>query len=128
MSNTVGSVSGGPSVAPVDVEPGARTRGGARGEGGFAAALRNAEQADRSTGIADSTAAEALRDAARSITRGQRMVDSVVRAARNGRVFSQEELLAIQAGVYRYTQELELASKLVDKASTAVKTTLQSQQ
>jgi hypothetical protein len=43
-------------------------------------------------------------------------------------VFSQEELIAIQAGVYRYTQELELASKLVDKASGAVKTTLQSQQ
>lgn len=128
MSNTIGSVSGGPSVAPVDVEPRARTRGGAAGEGGFAAALRNADQAEGSTGIADSTAAEALRDAARSITRGQRMVDSVVRAARNGRVFSQEELLAIQAGVYRYTQELELASKLVDKASTAVKTTLQSQQ
>jgi hypothetical protein len=69
-----------------------------------------------------------LEDAARSIDRGQRMVESVIRSARNGRVFSQEELIAIQAGVYRYTQELELASKLVEKATGAVKTTLQSQQ
>ena len=38
------------------------------------------------------------------------------------------QLIAIQAGVYRYTQELELASKLVDKATGAVKQTLQSQQ
>jgi hypothetical protein len=30
--------------------------------------------------------------------------------------------------VYRYTQELEIASKLVDKSTTAVRTTLQSQQ
>ena len=79
-------------------------------------------------GESDSSFAEVLRDASRSIDRGQRQIDSVIHAARRGKTFSQEELIAIQAGVYRYTQELELASKLVDKASTAVKTTLQSQQ
>jgi hypothetical protein len=103
MSN-VRSV-GGPGAA-VAVDPGARPAE-ASGEGTFR---------------------EILRDSARSITQGQRQVDSVIVAARRGRVFSQEELIAVQAGVYRYAQELELASKLVDKASTAVKTTLQSQQ
>ena len=39
-----------------------------------------------------------------------------------------EQLLAIQAGVYRYTQEVELASKVVDRVTNGVKTVLQSQQ
>ena len=70
----------------------------------------------------------AVRDAAVSISRGEHMVERVMRQARHGHVFTQEELLAVQAGVYRYTQELELASKLVDKATGAVRQTLQSQQ
>lgn len=37
------------------------------------------------------------------------------------------ELLALQAGVYRYSETFEVAAKLVDKASSAVKTTLQGQ-
>lgn len=126
MSNTIRAGGGGPVAAPIEIRPGSRTRPGR--EGGFAAALRNAEAADAAGGSGDSPAADALREAARSICRGQRMIDSVIHAARNGRVFSQQELIAIQAGVYRYTQELELASKLVDKATGAVRTTLQSQQ
>ncbi len=37
------------------------------------------------------------------------------------------QLLALQAGIYRYSEALELATKLVDRASNAVRTTLQSQ-
>jgi hypothetical protein len=37
------------------------------------------------------------------------------------------ELLTLQAGVYRYTETFELAAKLVDKATNAIKTTLQGQ-
>jgi hypothetical protein len=106
------------------VAPGAHRS--SQGRGGFAAALENAGR--EGAGAVEGPAREMLEDAARSIDRGQRMVESVIRSARNGRVFSQEELIAIQAGVYRYTQELELASKLVEKATGAVKTTLQSQQ
>lgn len=84
----------------------------------------------RETGGTDgeSLAAEMVRDAVESIGRGERMVERTMRQARRGHVFTQEELLAVQAGVYRYTQELELASKLVDKATGAVRQTLQSQQ
>jgi hypothetical protein len=106
---------GGPGAAGAVPEgPRARTRGTGR----FAEVL----EADE----ADLTAM--LRDAARSISRGEESIDRAMRAARAGRVFSHEELLALQAGVYRYTQELELASKLVDKATGAVRQTLQSQQ
>jgi hypothetical protein len=37
------------------------------------------------------------------------------------------QLIALQAGIYRYTETVELASKLVDKVGNAVKTTMQSQ-
>lgn len=35
------------------------------------------------------------------------------------------DLIALQAGIYRYTEAVDLAAKLVDRASSAVKTTLQ---
>jgi hypothetical protein len=37
------------------------------------------------------------------------------------------ELIALQAGIYRYSEAVDLAAKLVDRASAAVKTTLQAQ-
>jgi hypothetical protein len=37
------------------------------------------------------------------------------------------ELLALQAGVYRYSEAVDLAAKLVDRASNAVKTVIQGQ-
>jgi len=129
MSNTIDGA-GGAAPPQGGSAPAARVRRAGDGESGFAAALRREEAPGENggAGAADSALGEAMRDAARGIDRGQRMVDSVIRAARRGRVFSQEELIAIQAGVYRYTQELELASKLVDKATGAVRQTLQSQQ
>lgn len=94
----------------------------------FAETLRAQRQAPPPSAEPEGGAMRALRSAAASLTRGERMVSHVISAARQGKVFSNEELLAIQAGVYKYTQELELASKLVDKATGAVKQTLQSQQ
>ncbi len=35
-------------------------------------------------------------------------------------------LIALQAGIYRYTEAVELASRLVDKATNCVRTVLQS--
>jgi hypothetical protein len=69
-----------------------------------------------------------LRGAARSMGRGDALLERAVRAARGGHVFRHEELLALQAGVYRHTQELELTSKLVDKGTSAVRQVLSSQQ
>ena len=70
---------------------------------------------------------EAVVDAARSLAESDLRVQRGLRAARRG-AMDPAELLALQAGVYRYSQEVDLASKIVDKATTAVKTTLQSQQ
>jgi hypothetical protein len=95
--------------------------------GRFADALRAAREAPP-TAPTPSVGETALRASVRSIVRGERLVSGVIDAARHGATFSNEQLIAIQAGVYRYTQELELAGKLVDKATSAVRQTLQSQQ
>ena len=71
---------------------------------------------------------DAIGGAVRSIAQGERFVDGAIHRARRGKDLEPGQLLALQAGVYRYTQELELAAKLVDKATGAVKQTLQSQQ
>ena len=53
--------------------------------------------------------------------------DRALRSGSHGQL-APEALIALQARVYRHTQELELGSKVVDKAAGAVKQTLQSQQ
>lgn len=61
------------------------------------------------------------------LSEGERAMESMVRGSVAGRTLGTAELLAMQAGIYRYGQEIELLSRLVDRASGAVKQTLQSQ-
>jgi hypothetical protein len=48
-------------------------------------------------------------------------------ALHGGGSLGPSELLALQAGVYRYSEAVDLAAKLVDRASTGVKTVVQGQ-
>ncbi len=59
----------------------------------------------------------------RELDRGEALA---ARASRGGATLDAGALLALQAGIYRYTEAVDLASKLVDRAASAVKTTLQS--
>jgi hypothetical protein len=59
------------------------------------------------------------------VARGERELDRTVREAAAGGPVAPADLLAIQAQVYRHTQQVELFSKLVDRASSGVKTVLQ---
>ncbi|MBK8169107.1 MAG: hypothetical protein IPK60_02030 [Sandaracinaceae bacterium] len=87
------------------------------------------ETMERVARVTDPTTAERMvRSAATSIERGERMINGVIAVARRGQSFTNEQLIAVQAGVYRYAQELDLASKLVDKLANAVRQTIQSQQ
>lgn len=70
---------------------------------------------------------DALRDAARRLAAGEAAIDGVVARLGRGRTPSPEELIALQHTVYRHAQEVEMAAKLVDKLTSAVKTTLTSQ-
>lgn len=68
-----------------------------------------------------------LARAATRLAEGDRQMDAAMREAMQGRGLEQAELIALQSSVYRYSQEMELASRLVDRATQAVKQTLQSQ-
>ena len=62
-----------------------------------------------------------------SVMSGQDKMSKIIKLATSGRSFNPTELLAIQAGVYKFSQELELTSKVVEKATDGVKQTLQTQ-
>ena len=61
------------------------------------------------------------------VQQAQNKLDSLLKMAESGRTFSPAELLAFQAHAYRASHELDLASKVVEKGTSAVKQTLQTQ-
>ena len=58
---------------------------------------------------------------------GQNALDKIISVATSGKQFNNQELLAMQASVYKFSQELELTSKVVEKATSGVKQTMQTQ-
>ncbi len=62
-----------------------------------------------------------------NIERGQVQMDKLINSGLSGKNFSNQELLAMQAGMYKYSQELELTSKVVEKATSGLKDTLKTQ-
>lgn len=69
--------------------------------------------------------ASVLRALGRDIEHGERTVRSAVASLRKGGDLGPAELIALQAGVYRYGEAIDLASRLVDRATGGVKTVLQ---
>ena len=57
------------------------------------------------------------------IDRGEVLVGRAVSGGHSG--LDAGQLIALQAGIYRYSEAVDLAAKLVDRAGSAVKTTLQ---
>lgn len=58
---------------------------------------------------------------------GQRDLDRIIQQASSGKPFSNAELLSLQASMYRYTQELDLVSRVVEKATTGLKDVVKTQ-
>ena len=58
----------------------------------------------------------------KEINSGERMMRGALGAG--GKISAPSDLLALQAGVYRYGEAVDLASKLIDKASNGVKTVI----
>jgi len=58
---------------------------------------------------------------------GQDKMTNIMHVALSGRQLSPPELLGLQAGVYRFSQELELTSKVVEKATSGIKQTMNTQ-
>ncbi len=68
-----------------------------------------------------------IKDVLNGIVEGQHKVDKIMDMALSGKKFSPQELMVIQTGVYRFTQELELTSKVVEQAVSGIKTTMNTQ-
>jgi hypothetical protein len=61
------------------------------------------------------------------VLQGQNKLGEIIDLALTGRNFSTPELLALQAGVYRFTQEMEMMSKILEKATSTIKQTMNTQ-
>ena len=68
-----------------------------------------------------------LKSILNQVVDGQNKLDQVIKMATSGKQYGNQELLAIQAAVYKFSQELELTSKVVEKATSGVKQTMQTQ-
>jgi len=68
-----------------------------------------------------------LKAVLQQVVEGQNKLDQIIKMATSGKTYGNQELLAIQASVYKFSQELELTSKVVEKATSGVKQTMQTQ-
>jgi hypothetical protein len=58
---------------------------------------------------------------------GQRKLEELIHAGASGKSFSNAELLSLQASMFKYTQELDLTSKVVEKATSGLKDVVKTQ-
>ena len=61
------------------------------------------------------------------VRRGESLAREALAAGRSGRDLGAAELIALQAGVYRYSEAVDLAARLVDRAAGGLKTIIQGQ-
>jgi hypothetical protein len=61
------------------------------------------------------------------LEQGQRRLDKLIDAGLTGKQFSNAELLSLQASMYKYTLELDLTSKVVEKATSGLKDVVKTQ-
>jgi hypothetical protein len=71
--------------------------------------------------------AKILHSLGREVDRGEVLMRRATSGASGGAEMGNVELLALQVGVYRYSEAVDLSAKLVDRASNGVKTVLQGQ-
>ena len=69
--------------------------------------------------------ARMLRSLGREVDHGEKVVRRAIEGG--GKDLGPGELLAHQAGVYRYSEAVDLSAKLIDRATSGVKTVLQGQ-
>ena|SRR5256885_8988552 len=67
-----------------------------------------------------------LRGLGHQLDSGEALTAKAIRGG-SGAGMSPEALIALQAGIYRYSEAVDLVTKLVDRATQAVKTTIQNQ-
>jgi exonuclease VII small subunit len=106
-----------PLVAPATVPPPCpATPAASAASAGFEARL-----AFHSAPARPPAPSDQLAQAVRSLEASQARLDRVLQAARQGRTFTAGELLALQSDAYRFSQTLDVASKVVEHGVQSVK-------
>lgn len=90
---------------------------------GVARAVASAREAAAPASVKLQSAVKAIDHVAQA----QQRMDQVLALAQSGKSFTPAELLALQARVYAASQELDLAGKVVEKATGGLKQVLQTQ-
>ncbi len=68
-----------------------------------------------------------LRNIFKNLDAGHKRIEGILKVSLSGVKLSQQELLTLQMRVYRFTQEVELISKLVEKGTSGVKQVVNTQ-
>ena len=79
----------------------------------FGAVLRSHANAAAPRASASAHPARAM---LQSVERARSRLDGLLAEARRGRTFTAQELLALQADAYRYSQAVDVASRVVEQA------------
>jgi hypothetical protein len=66
--------------------------------------------------------AQALRGIGSAVDRGEALIARATQGSLGG--LDSAQLIALQAGIYRYSEAVDLVAKLVDRASNAVRTVI----
>lgn len=67
---------------------------------------------------------DALKGVGSAVDRGEALIARAAHGSLGG--LDSAQLIALQAGIYRYSEAVDLVAKLVDRASNAVKTVISS--
>ena len=94
--------------------------------GGPVPEARRADPSQASPRAEPSPFARLVRGLGTEVQRGEAVVRHAIDSASGGDL-DPGQLIALQAGVYRYAEAVDLAARLVDHATTGLKTVIQGQ-
>jgi hypothetical protein len=117
---------GAPRPAPMERPEATRGTCKAEGVGRASAGTVEVQAGARVDSVQSARSQQAVQVLDR-VSEAQQRLDRILELAESGKSFTPNELIALQAHVYRASQELDLAGKVVEKATGGVKQVLQTQ-
>lgn len=91
--------------------------------------LNNSMQTNQSQKVAatDKPQNTAFTNVIKELSAGQNKLEGLMKTAMSGQKLSNQEMIGVQAGVYMYSQQMELTSKVIDKATSGIKQAMNTQ-
>ncbi|MFP2908486.1 ATP-dependent helicase HrpB [Pyxidicoccus sp. 3LFB2] len=112
--------------APVDAQAGSKFDGVLADKARAASAVPDVRTVE-AVAPTERPVLNAVSHVVHALEQGQRDLDRIIQQAGSGKAFSNAELLSLQASMYRYTQELDLVGRVVEKATTGLKDVVKTQ-